>query len=151
MRSISISVAIMEFCLATPIFACFWTPIITGLYAAERLNIVLWFVLNLLLYIGIAVHLLNNICLMKSGRWTTFINRILILLGFIFTTAAFISTYFAYRIMVWTIEVELTDAYTETDGILLILVAIITGMLVGLAILTVGYHWKSEFGQKRKE
>src|SRR5688572_10400464 len=110
MRSISISVAIMEFCLATPIFACFWTPIITGLYAVERLNTVLWFVLNFLLYIGVAVHLLNNMSRLKPSRWTSLINRVLVVLGFLFTISASMTTYFVYRILVWTMEVELSDA-----------------------------------------
>ena len=150
MRSLPISFALLEYCLAMPIIGFCWSMIICNLFAIGRLGSELWFVLNIILYISTAFYLLNNTVALKQGRWTSFIDRLLLMLGVVFAFFTIVSTYWVYRVLVWATKFEFYDTFAGTDTAILMLVGIINGLLLGLSILTIGYHWLPQDRQKRK-
>ena len=149
MRSIPISMAIFGFCVTAPVFGCFWSWFITLQYSVKTLNFTTWFIFNSIFYIGVAVFYHLYTIRLNNRKWESTVYRSVTIVGIVLVISTIISVYEAYRVAIWTLNFT-NPELAGFDVMALMLMGIFNGVLTGLVILTLGYHWIPKDERKQK-
>lgn len=150
MRSIPISIAIFKFGVTASFFGFFWTYGVTISYYSNGLQFLSWLLLNPLIYIVLSLHYQKRTIRLFDDKWTKIIDKSIMILGFLLTFAAIASIYLSYRTSVWFALNPHADTVSGADVLILMFFGLVSGILIGLSILTVGYRWIPKSKEKRK-